>query len=97
MSKKFDYDRSVPATSRAWCSDCDFTAWGIWAAKKAKAHHRAEMHLVHFITPDTEEEKAARRAELDRIDAELESAQEQKSKLMKVRALREKKEGEKWN
>lgn len=78
MSGKFDYDKPVPATSRAWCSDCSFKAWGIWAAKKAKEHHEAEQHLVHFITPDTEEEKAARRAEMDRIDAEVEKAQAEK-------------------
>jgi hypothetical protein len=41
----------VSSKSKAWCMECDWVAWGIWAHTKGHAHHLAAFHVVQVSTP----------------------------------------------
>jgi hypothetical protein len=50
-----DYTQPAPPRSKAWCSDCTWKAWGIWAHTKTRSHLQDTngSHLVHLVIPET--------------------------------------------
>lgn len=76
-----DITQPIDPKSTAWCGDCKFQAWGIWAHKKAQAHFAEfehlgpqEGHIVYVNTPNTPEDDAkaeAAIAKATQIEAEI--------------------------
>lgn len=51
-------DKPIHPRSKAWCHDCSWTAYGIWAHKKASEHFEEFQseekgeHIVYVTEPD---------------------------------------------
>ncbi|AWN07689.1 hypothetical protein HOT31_gp018 [Microbacterium phage Hendrix] len=85
-----DISQPIDPKSTAWCGDCGFKAWGIWAHKKAGEHFAQfehlgpqEGHIVYVNTPNTEEDDRKRDAAIARaeqVDRETEEALERKAR-----------------
>ncbi|QGZ16663.1 hypothetical protein PBI_DEWDROP_15 [Microbacterium phage Dewdrop] len=88
-----DFNTPIDPTSKAWCGDCDFKAWGVWSHKKAHEHFLEYQatgadHIVYVKEPDTPEQIAEREAKIAQLEAEEAEALEQRGELP-VSALQE--------
>lgn len=83
-----DLTQPIDPKSKAWCGDCDFKAYGIWAHRTADAHFQKHLpesmgeHIVYVKTPDTPEEVAEREAKIAQLEAEEAEALEKRDGTM---------------